>query len=141
MTSDSPLPVMRPLLPAAPSLLPYLDQMDHSRIYSNFGPLTRHLEGRLAAHFGTAEGTVTTVANATLGLVVALSAQHPASTTLRFVLLRGFMGAFTTFSSYVFDTYNLLARGRTGAALLNLVLQNGLGLLALFAGLALGKRQ
>ena len=75
------------------------------------------------------------------GLVVALSAQHPASTTLRFVLLGGFMGAFTTFSSYVFDTYNLLARGRTGAALLNLVLQNGLGLLALFAGLALGKRQ
>lgn len=73
------------------------------------------------------------------GLVVALTAQHPASTTLRLIVLGGFMGAFTTFSSYVYDSYQLLVAGRTGLAFANLLLQNGLGLLALFAGLWLGR--
>jgi dTDP-4-amino-4,6-dideoxygalactose transaminase len=69
------LPVMRPKLPAAHLLLPYLSRIDRTRIYSNFGPLTAELEARLAVHLGSAERTVTTVANATLGLTLALSAQ------------------------------------------------------------------
>src|ERR1700682_5754791 len=70
------IPVMRPVLPAADRLLPYLKQIDHARIYSNFGPLALSFERRLAAHFGLPETTVTTVANATLGLALALLAQQ-----------------------------------------------------------------
>jgi len=69
------LPIMRPRLPSAQALLPYLNRIDDSRIYSNFGPLSLELEIRLAGHFGVPEHGVTMVANGTLGLTLALLAQ------------------------------------------------------------------
>ena len=73
---------MRPRLPASAQLAPYLEKIDSARIYTNFGPLTLALEDRLAAHFGFPTGTVSTVANATLGLTLALMAQKAAPGTL-----------------------------------------------------------
>jgi dTDP-4-amino-4,6-dideoxygalactose transaminase len=70
------IPVMRPMLPTAEHLLPYLKQIDAARIYSNHGPLALSFERRLAAHFKLPETTVVTVANATLGLALALLAQQ-----------------------------------------------------------------
>jgi dTDP-4-amino-4,6-dideoxygalactose transaminase len=69
------IPVLRPKLPQAERLSPYLQAIDRSRVYSNFGPLARAFEERLASHFGLERGMVTTVANATLGLALALTAQ------------------------------------------------------------------
>lgn len=69
------LPVMRPRLASADRLVPYLREIDRRRIYSNCGPLVLSLEERLSAHYGLADGTVASVANATLGLVLALTAQ------------------------------------------------------------------
>jgi dTDP-4-amino-4,6-dideoxygalactose transaminase len=68
------IPTMRPKLPAAERLLPYLKTIDSSRIYSNFGPLEAAFEERLAERFGLPGGTITTVANATVGLTLALTA-------------------------------------------------------------------
>ena len=76
------IPVMRPKLPAAERLKPYLQAIDASRIYTNFGPLVCAFEGRLVEHFGLAEGMVTTVGNATLGLSLALAAQGARPGTL-----------------------------------------------------------
>ncbi len=76
------LPIMRPRLPSAERLLPYLKTIDSSRTYSNFGPLTNQFERRLAAHFGVPDHAVTTVANGTVGLALALSAQEPRPGTL-----------------------------------------------------------
>ncbi len=76
------IPVMRPRLPEAPELLPYLSRIDSSRVYSNFGPLTREFETRLAGHFGVNGNMLTTVANATIGLTLALLAQHVKAGTL-----------------------------------------------------------
>ena len=58
----------------------------------------------------------------------------------RIVVLAGFMGAFTTFSSYLFDTLRLLDTGRVALAFTNLVVQNALGLAGLGAGMLLGRR-
>lgn len=69
------IPIMRPKLPCAERLTPYLRTIDSSRTYSNFGPLAVSLEDRLAGHYGLGSGRITTVANATLGLTLALSAQ------------------------------------------------------------------
>jgi dTDP-4-amino-4,6-dideoxygalactose transaminase len=69
------IPIMRPKLPSSVRLLPYLEGIDQSRIYSNFGPLAAMLERRLAAQFGAPGDTVATVANGTLGLALALAAQ------------------------------------------------------------------
>jgi dTDP-4-amino-4,6-dideoxygalactose transaminase len=68
---------MRPKLPVTERIAPYMRQIDGSRIYSNFGPLARSLESRLAARFGAPADGVVSVANATLGLALALVAQHP----------------------------------------------------------------
>ena len=76
------VPIMRPKLPAASAVLPYLSDIDASRIYSNFGPLAIRLEHRLAAHFKVGDHAVTTVANATLGLALALTAQRVTAGTL-----------------------------------------------------------
>ncbi len=76
------LPIMRPRLPAAASLHPYLARIDQARVYSNFGPLSIELESRLAAHFQAADAAVTLAANATLALTLALEAQGARRGTL-----------------------------------------------------------
>lgn len=62
------LPVMRPLLPAADRLLPYLRRIDDARTYSNLGPLLVETRARMAEHFGVTDDRVAVVANGTLGL-------------------------------------------------------------------------
>src|SRR5262249_46483453 len=76
------IPIMRPKLPSAERLSAYLESIDASRIYSNFGPLARGSEDRLAEHSGPAHGPVASVANATLGLAIALAIQQPPAATL-----------------------------------------------------------
>jgi len=56
----------------------------------------------------------------------------------RLLVLAGFMGGFTTFSSYMFDTHRLLEQGRATLALANLGAQNALGMLGLWLGLRIG---
>ncbi len=66
--------LLRPLLPSAEDIAPYLKRIDAARWYSNFGPLEQELRGRLASHFGvTAECTIT-AASATAGLISVLRA-------------------------------------------------------------------
>jgi len=76
------IPVMRPVLPSADRLLPYLRRIDDSRWYSNFGPLTRELESRLAHRWRLAPGSVLSLSNATQGLTVALMAAGAARESL-----------------------------------------------------------
>jgi CrcB protein len=57
----------------------------------------------------------------------------------RTVVLIGFMGAFTTFSAYMLECGGLLRDSQWGWALGNLLLQNVLGIVALFLGLAVGR--
>lgn len=52
------------------------------------------------------------------------------------LVLVGFLGAFTTFSTYGLETFNLLRDGEWGLGLLNLVLSNVLGLLLIALGFA-----
>ncbi len=57
----------------------------------------------------------------------------------RAVILVGLLGGFTTFSSFAFEGAGLLRNGEWGLALLHMAGQNVLGILAIFAGLALGR--
>lgn len=54
-------------------------------------------------------------------------------------LLTGFMGAYTTFSTFVFDSGSLLSEGQPWLAALNIGGQVVLGVLALFAGFGVGR--
>jgi len=57
----------------------------------------------------------------------------------RLLVLTGFMGAFTTFSTFMFETVNLAGEGKMALAAANLAGQSLVGLLAVLAGLALGR--
>ena len=54
------------------------------------------------------------------------------------LLATGLLGAYTTFSTWVFDSHRLAAGGRRGAAALNLAGSLALGLLAIWLGRELG---
>jgi len=78
------VPVLRPMLPPADRLLPYLRRMDAARWYSNHGPLVAELESRLAGLFAMPNGAVVTAASCTaalagaiLGLVGRARAERP----------------------------------------------------------------
>src|SRR5947209_1467089 len=68
------VPIMRPKLPATSRLISYLEAIDSTQVYSNFGPLVRSFEERLAARYKLPPACVTTVANATVGLSLSLAA-------------------------------------------------------------------
>lgn len=57
----------------------------------------------------------------------------------RTVLLVGFLGAFTTFSTMVLETTEMLRASELVYATANLTLQNGVGLAAIIAGATLGR--
>jgi len=57
----------------------------------------------------------------------------------RVVILVGFMGAFTTFSSLIFETGELMRGSQWAFAALNLIGQNVLGFAAFFVGATLGR--
>ena len=76
-----------------------------------------------------------------IGVVLAvILARGETDPTLRLLLVTGFLGAYTTFSTYTYDTVRLLETGRLGAALANALGSLGLGLAAAAVGLWLGSR-
>ena len=75
-----------------------------------------------------------------LGLLFALTADRailPAE--IRGPLLIGFIGAYTTFSTVMLESWRLIESGAVGLATANLVGSIGVGLVALVGGLLLGR--
>jgi dTDP-4-amino-4,6-dideoxygalactose transaminase len=67
------IPFLKPNLPKKDAYLAYLSQIDESRLYSNYGPLNSLFESRLLSECFENQGAVTTVNNATTGLMLAIS--------------------------------------------------------------------
>ena len=55
----------------------------------------------------------------------------------RLAIVVGFLGGFTTFSTYGYETFALLGEGQWWSAVANVLLSNALGLLALWMGVRL----
>jgi CrcB protein len=87
-----------------------------------------------------ATGLVNLIGSALIGILAGLLVgghlkMGPATRAFVFV---GLLGGFTTFSSFGLDTLTLAKGGRVWLAATNVLAQVGLGLLAVFAGYALG---
>ncbi len=74
------------------------------------------------------------------GLVWAiLESRISLSGQMRIVVFLGFFGAFTTFSTFAFETSQLLDESQWLWAAGNILVQNTLGIIAMITGLTLGK--
>jgi dTDP-4-amino-4,6-dideoxygalactose transaminase len=66
------IPVLRPRLPRAGQLLPYLERIDATRCYSNYGPLHEALKDRLEATLGFPPKSLALAGSGTAALVGAI---------------------------------------------------------------------
>lgn len=81
---------------------------------------------------------VNVLGSAVIGALVELIARRfGASTELRLFVVTGFLGGFTTFSSFSLDAVNMIERGDLGLAVLYMGASVVLSVTALFGGLAL----
>ena len=75
-----------------------------------------------------------------IGLLAGLADTHDLfNETARVFVFTGFLGAFTTFSTFSHDTFGLFQNGHPSQALTNMGLQIFLGLIAVWGGLHLSK--
>jgi CrcB protein len=82
---------------------------------------------------------VTVVGCIVFGAVVGAAQQRfVLSPEARAFLLIGVLGGFTTFSSYAFESFGLVRDGQMLAATINIVGQVVVGLVAFWAGFAIG---
>src|SRR5437764_1859360 len=66
------IPVLRPCLPSAERLLPYLRRIDATRLYTSWGPLALELEERLCRVFSLPHGGVVSASSGTSALTAAI---------------------------------------------------------------------
>lgn len=68
------IPLLIPEMPSTEELIPWLNQIDINKIYTNFGPLNNKLESFLQNTFEDGANLhVTTVSNCTIGIELALN--------------------------------------------------------------------
>ncbi len=79
---------MRPALPSAEQLLPYLKRIDTSRVYSNFGPLSVELQDRIAAMISRSSCSVICTSSGTSALIAGiLATAGPATDRRRYAIV------------------------------------------------------
>jgi CrcB protein len=103
------------------------------------GAIARFGVGQIASErWGAALPHGTFLVNVTgsfaIGLIFTLLLDREADPVWRLLVVTGFLGGYTTFSSYSFELVTLIATGRLGWAALYLVASNLLGLTACVAG-------
>ena len=109
------------------------------------GAITRYLvDGAVAERTGGGFPWGTLAINLSgsflLGLLFAMSAERailPAD--VRGPLMIGFLGAYTTFSTFMLESWRLIESGAWGMAIANLGGSVALGLVAVFVGLTVGR--
>jgi CrcB protein len=103
------------------------------------GSLTRYFVGTIMQGFSRDVGfpfgtfTVNLLGCFLIGLYFGFHERGLPDQT-RLLLVVGFLGGFTTFSSFGYETFELITGGNIGVAFLNVFVQCGAGLLLVWAG-------
>ena len=109
------------------------------------GTLARYaLSGFIARRFGETFPTGTLVVNM-VGCFLAgflfylMQERFLVNDIVRTAIMIGFLGGFTTFSSFGLQTFTLLRDGEMGLATMNVLVSNVAGLLTVWAGYSLAR--
>lgn len=111
-----------------------------------FGAVARHLINisplaTVAGKFPLPTFIINIVGSFLIGLLfVTLGERIEVSENVRLALIVGFLGAFTTFSTFEMEIFSLARDRQTLTAILYLVLSVVVGFFGLLAGVALGRR-
>lgn len=114
-------------------------------IGGSLGGIARYRIGQLVQHrtnsnFPLGTALINMVGAWLLGILAGTLAHHPQlPASLNLLFGTGFCGAFTTFSSFAWDTLRLWQIGQRRAACMNLLGQPMLGLLFAWIGLQLAR--
>jgi fluoride exporter len=113
-------------------------------IASAFGGLARYLLGGLLARGSTSFPWETFLINASgslvLGFLFTVLVEVAGSPAwLRAGLLIGFLGSYTTFSTFALESYRLIEDGAYASALANMLGSLMVGLIAVYAGVVLAR--
>jgi fluoride exporter len=102
--------------------------------------LGRGIAGWLGAGFPWNTFVINVTGSFAIGvLLTLLTGRLVADPAWRLLLVVGFLGGYTTFSSYTFEALALAEQGLWLRALLYVLVSNGLGLLAVFLGAILAR--
>lgn len=100
------------------------------------------VQGRLGEAFPWGTFVVNVTGSFALGLLMALVTERftvPGNPVLRLSVAVGFLGAYTTFSTFEYETLALLRTAAWPRAAGNVLLSVALGLLAVWLGVRLGE--
>ena len=102
--------------------------------------LTTYIQKLSGSDFPIGTMTVNVIGCFVVGLLWALlEGKISFSEEMRLVLFVGFMGAFTTFSTFIFESNMLIKNSQYLYAFGNIILQNIVGIAAVYGGLQLGR--
>lgn len=91
---------------------------------------------RTAAPFPTATFVINVTGSFVIGFFLTLAAERiNISPHLRLAVAVGFVGAYTTFSTFEYETARLIEEGQLSMALLNVLLSVVVGFVAVFGGI------
>jgi CrcB protein len=113
---------------------------------SALGGMLRYFLGstilaRTAAPFPTATFVINITGSFIVGFFLTLAIERiPLSAHLRLAVAVGFVGAYTTFSTFEYETLRLAEERRFGLALLNVLLSVAVGFAAVWGGAMLARR-
>ena len=100
--------------------------------------MTRAIQDRIVTTFPVGTFTINVLGSIAIGVLVTLLADRYAPNhALRLLIVTGFLGGYTTFSSFSFEAIMLADRGQMGRALVYILGSNGLALAGCAAGVAL----
>lgn len=95
------------------------------------------IQGRATGSFPWGTFVINMTGSFLLGLLTGAALYHAFPATPKIILGTGFCGAYTTFSTWTFESVRLVEEGSTTEAILNAGLSLVIGLCAAGAGLAL----
>jgi len=110
------------------------------------GALVRYIAGTaIMQRFGGSFPLGTLVINVTgsflIGILMTfLTERLELSPNWRFLLVIGFLGGYTTFSSFEYETVQAVRQGAAGTGLLNVLISVVAGYAAVWLGIAVGAR-